>query len=202
LKLDLALALLATGGAHEAGQLLDALPANLATDARAVRLRSQLDLARALKGAPSLQELQQRVQEVMAAARDRAEIDQTTSTFRAGVPQFYLNIDREKAEKDATGTNEFISFLQKFLLAFAGIALFVGSFVIANTLSITIAQRTREFATIRTIRSTAGRQVEVITVGIAKAASSASAGWIDISRATVTARRRIHPHVENTDMYM
>ena len=32
-----------------------------------------------------------------------------------------------------------------------GIALFVGAFVIANSLSITIAQRTREFATLRTI---------------------------------------------------
>ena len=41
--------------------------------------------------------------------------------------------------------------IQKFLLGFAGIALFVGAFVIANTLSITIAQRVREFATLRTI---------------------------------------------------
>ena len=32
-----------------------------------------------------------------------------------------------------------------------GIALFVGAFVIANSLSITIAQRTREFATLRTL---------------------------------------------------
>jgi putative ABC transport system permease protein len=37
------------------------------------------------------------------------------------------------------------------LLAFAGISLFVGAFVIANTLSITIAQRMREFATLRTL---------------------------------------------------
>jgi putative ABC transport system permease protein len=57
----------------------------------------------------------------------------------------------EQAEEDAAETNEFISFLQGFLLAFAGIALFVGSFVIANSLSITIAQRTREFATVRTL---------------------------------------------------
>ena len=56
-----------------------------------------------------------------------------------------------QADEDAAGTNEFISFLQKFLLAFGGIALFVGSFVIANSLSITIAQRTREFATVRTL---------------------------------------------------
>lgn len=62
LKLDLALALMKAGQADAAEQELTALPANLATDARAVRLRSQLDLARALQGAPSLAELQQRVQ--------------------------------------------------------------------------------------------------------------------------------------------
>jgi putative ABC transport system permease protein len=47
--------------------------------------------------------------------------------------------------------NGFTGIFQKVLLAFGGIALFVGAFVIANTLSITIAQRTREFATLRTI---------------------------------------------------
>ncbi len=56
-----------------------------------------------------------------------------------------------QAAEDKKDVNGFISFLQYALLAFAGIALFVGSFVIANTLSITIAQRTREFATLRTI---------------------------------------------------
>jgi putative thioredoxin len=62
LKLDLALALMRAGNADAAESELASLPANLATDARAVRLRSQLDLARALTGAPSLAELQQRVQ--------------------------------------------------------------------------------------------------------------------------------------------
>jgi putative ABC transport system permease protein len=47
-----------------------------------------------------------------------------------------------------------LSFLQYILLAFAGISLFVGAFVIANTLSITIAQRMREFATLRTLGAT------------------------------------------------
>jgi putative ABC transport system permease protein len=46
---------------------------------------------------------------------------------------------------------DFVSFFQYILLAFAGIALFVGAFVIANTLAITIAQRMREFATLRTL---------------------------------------------------
>ncbi len=60
----------------------------------------------------------------------------------------------QQAAQDAKDTNSFISFLRGFLLAFGGIALFVGSFVIANSLSITIAQRTREFATYRTMGAT------------------------------------------------
>ncbi|WP_411276811.1 ABC transporter permease [Gaiella sp.] len=47
--------------------------------------------------------------------------------------------------------NEFTAIFRYFLLVFAGIALFVGAFVIFNTFSITVAQRTREFATLRTI---------------------------------------------------
>lgn len=54
LKLDLALALLKTGAAEEAEQLLDALPANLSTDDRAVRARARLGFATALKGAPAV----------------------------------------------------------------------------------------------------------------------------------------------------
>ena len=71
-KLDLALALMRNGQADAAEAELNALPANLATDARAVRLRSQLELARALEGAPALGELRQRVQADPAdwAARD------------------------------------------------------------------------------------------------------------------------------------
>ena len=58
LKLDLALALLATGGAHEAGQLLDALPANLATDDRAIRAHARLGFAALLQDAPPIEVLQ------------------------------------------------------------------------------------------------------------------------------------------------
>jgi putative thioredoxin len=51
-KLELALALLATGATREATQLLDALPANLATDERAVRARARLGFAALLQDAP------------------------------------------------------------------------------------------------------------------------------------------------------
>ena len=52
LKLDLALALLKTGGVAEAEKLFDALPANLATDDRAIRARARLGFAALLKDAP------------------------------------------------------------------------------------------------------------------------------------------------------
>ena len=47
--------------------------------------------------------------------------------------------------------NDMMSSIRVFLLAFGGIALLVGAFVIFNTLSITVAQRTRELATLRTL---------------------------------------------------
>ena len=57
----------------------------------------------------------------------------------------------EQASADSSGISEGVDFIRYFLLAFAGIALAVGSFVIYNTLSITLAQRVREFATLRTL---------------------------------------------------
>lgn len=61
LKLELAMALMGAGQVDEAETELVALPTNLAIDARAQRLRSQLDLTRALADAPSVAELQQRI---------------------------------------------------------------------------------------------------------------------------------------------
>ncbi|WP_313273195.1 thioredoxin [Stenotrophomonas sp.] len=62
LKLDLALALIKTGATAEAGPLLDALPANLATDDRAIRARARLDFGNALQGAPAADTLASRIQ--------------------------------------------------------------------------------------------------------------------------------------------
>jgi putative ABC transport system permease protein len=56
-----------------------------------------------------------------------------------------------QAEAESEETQSGLGIIQYFLLAFGAIALFVGSFVIANTLSITVAQRVRELATLRTI---------------------------------------------------
>jgi putative thioredoxin len=61
LKLDLATALMLAGQTDAAAALLDALPANLAVDARAVRLRSQLELAATLAGAADVAALRARI---------------------------------------------------------------------------------------------------------------------------------------------
>jgi putative ABC transport system permease protein len=57
----------------------------------------------------------------------------------------------EQSEADAEETNDGLAFIQYLLLAFAAIALVVGSFVIFNTLSMTLSQRVRELATLRTL---------------------------------------------------
>ena len=67
------------------------------------------------------------------------------------------------------------------LLGFGGIALLVGAFVIFNTLSITVAQRTREFATLRTLgasRKQVKRSVvlEGLVIGLAASAAGLVAG--------------------------
>ncbi|HET7567449.1 MAG TPA: FtsX-like permease family protein [Gaiellaceae bacterium] len=69
-------------------------------------------------------------------------------------PTAQVRTGQGEAQQATKDTNGFLSIIQDFLLAFAGVALFVGIFVIANTLSITIAQRTRELATLRTLGAT------------------------------------------------
>ncbi len=79
-------------------------------------------------------------------------------------PGTQVRTGNAQASKDAEDTSGFVSFLQKFLLAFGGVALLVGSFVIANSLSITIAQRTREFATLRTLGASRRQVLWVVIV--------------------------------------
>ena len=58
---------------------------------------------------------------------------------------------KTQARHDAKQVDAGANIITDFLLAFGGIALFVGAFVIFNTISITVSQRTRELATLRTI---------------------------------------------------
>ena len=59
----------------------------------------------------------------------------------------------EAADETATSLEEALGFIQTFLLVFAAISLVVGSFLIVNTFSILVAQRSREFALLQGARS-------------------------------------------------
>ncbi len=124
---------------------------------------------------PTAQELfgkRGRLDEISVAAKPDVSDTELVQALRDVLPPTaQVKTATQQAQDDAAETNSFISFLRGFLLAFGGIALFVGSFVIANSLSITIAQRTREFATVRTIGGSR-RQIltsillEALVVGI------------------------------------
>jgi putative ABC transport system permease protein len=57
----------------------------------------------------------------------------------------------ESADEQTSQVESGTSFITYFLLAFAGATVFVGLFIIFNTYSITVAQRQREFAMLRTL---------------------------------------------------
>jgi putative ABC transport system permease protein len=93
-----------------------------------------------------------KLDEIAVAAAQGVSDQKLISSIQSVLPSdTQVRSAQAQAHEDAKDTDSFISFLQKFLLGFGGVALFVGSFVIANSLSITIAQRTREFATLRTL---------------------------------------------------
>jgi putative ABC transport system permease protein len=58
---------------------------------------------------------------------------------------------QEQADKAAADITDSLGFLTIALLVFAGIAVFVGGFLIFNTFQVTVAQRSREFALLRTL---------------------------------------------------
>ena len=89
------------------------------------------------------------------AAKPGVTPAQLVSEIRPLLPvNAQVRTGQAEAQQATKDTNGFLSIIQDFLLAFGGVALFVGAFVIANTLSITIAQRTRELATLRTLGAT------------------------------------------------
>lgn len=59
----------------------------------------------------------------------------------------------EEANKATSDLESNLGFLRTFLLVFAYVSLVVGAFIIFNTFSITVAQRTREFGLLRTLGS-------------------------------------------------
>src|SRR4051794_128110 len=67
-------------------------------------------------------------------------------------------VNEESKKQFETG----LKFISIFLLVFAGVSLFVGAFIIANTFSMLVAQRTRELALLRAIGASRGQVLRVV----------------------------------------
>jgi putative ABC transport system permease protein len=64
--------------------------------------------------------------------------------------------------ENETAVKQGVGFVTTFLLAFAGLALFVGAFIIVNTFSMLIGQRAREFAMLRALGASRGQILRVV----------------------------------------
>jgi putative ABC transport system permease protein len=101
---------------------------------------------------------------ISVAAEEGVSEEDLVAAIQPALPQNAEVVSATaQAEEEADEVSEFTSIFRYFLLAFGAIALFVGAFVIFNTFSITVAQRTREFATLRTLGASR-RQVLVSVI--------------------------------------
>ena len=90
--------------------------------------------------------------EVRAAAASGTDPAGLRDRVREVLPRSVnVRTGREQAAQDSADNREDFSFLTTILLVFAGIAVFVGGFIIFNTFSITVSQRKREFGMLRTL---------------------------------------------------
>ena len=89
---------------------------------------------------------------ISVAARDGLTQDELVTRIAPILPpSAEVVTGTSQVRTDRKDIADGLSFIRNFLLGFGGVALFVGAFVIFNTLSITVAQRTRELATLRTL---------------------------------------------------
>ncbi|MEX2195859.1 MAG: ABC transporter permease [Thermoleophilaceae bacterium] len=119
---------------------------------------------------------------VSAAAEDGVTPEELAQRIDAELPPgIAVRTGEEDAAQQSTDIEDDLGFLQTALLVFAGIALFVGAFTIFNTFSITVAQRMREFAMLRTLGASRRQLlvavvVEALLIGVAASAVGLLAG--------------------------
>jgi putative ABC transport system permease protein len=86
-----------------------------------------------------------------------------------------------KANEDAV--SKALGFINKFLLIFAAVAMIVGTFLIVNTFSILVAQRSRELAMLRALGASKGQVnrsvlAEAFAVGLVGSTLGIGAGYL------------------------
>ncbi len=119
---------------------------------------------------------------VTAQAVDGTSAEQLRDALASSLGGDYVvKTGAQLAAESSDGLKEGLSFFNKILLGFAGVALLVGTFLILNTFSIIVAQRTRELALLRAIgasrRQVVGSVlVEAIVIGLLASALGLAAG--------------------------
>jgi putative ABC transport system permease protein len=89
---------------------------------------------------------------IWVTARDGVSQAELRQRVQARLPAGVEALTGDKAaDEAATEINKALSFISTFLLVFAGVSLVVGSFLIINTFSILVAQRSRELALFRAL---------------------------------------------------
>jgi putative ABC transport system permease protein len=88
---------------------------------------------------------------------------------------------KQAADENAGSIKDALGFFNTFLLVFAGVALFVGAFLIFNTFTILIAQRQRELALLRALGASRAQVVrsvlvEAVVVGLIASAIGIGVG--------------------------
>lgn len=78
-------------------------------------------------------------------------------------PTVAVRTAKQEASKQAHDIQDNLSFIKTALLVFGGISLFVGGFIILNTFAITVAQRARELALLRTLGASRRQVMGTIT---------------------------------------
>ncbi|NJP46242.1 ABC transporter permease [Actinacidiphila epipremni] len=98
--------------------------------------------------------------------------DQLKQNVRAAIGTGYtVDTAAETKKKDQDDLGGFLNFMKYAMLGFAGIAVLVGIFLIVNTFSMLVAQRTREIGLMRALGSSRGQVnrsvlVEAVLLGV------------------------------------
>jgi putative ABC transport system permease protein len=122
------------------------------------------------------------IDQVWAAAKEGESASDLRKALSSALPSDIQVQTADEADPfDFAGLKQFVDIIKYFFLAFAGIALFVGAFIIFNTFSITVAQRAREFALLRTIGASRPQilravVLEAVVVGLIATAVGIAAG--------------------------
>ena len=98
-------------------------------------------------------------------------------------PGILVRTGKEAAAQQAQDLSDALGFIRTALLVFAGVALLVGGFLIFNTFTVTVAQRTKEFALLRVLGASRGQimrsvLVETVIVGFAASVLGVLAGFV------------------------